>query len=160
MNRKIPFEKIQPCLLDRLSDDSPQKSDESKNDRTISISKYRESVLRDIVWLLNTAKHTDFEDFSRLEYVDSSGLNYGVAHSCGLGLNGDSIALMERNIKRAIEKYEPRLNRRSLKVSFVKTHSKSVKLGFTIEGEMWANPVPERFFVNTKVDMETGEFSL
>ena len=38
-----PTERIQPCLLDRLTDDEPEKKHESRNARVISPSRYRDA---------------------------------------------------------------------------------------------------------------------
>jgi type VI secretion system protein ImpF len=54
MAEPIPPELLQPCLLDRLTDDDPARSEESRRERVISYKKYREGVLRDLEWLLNT----------------------------------------------------------------------------------------------------------
>ena len=52
-------ERIQPCLLDRLTDENPEAVKESRNERVISVKRYREGVLRDLIWLLNAKAHTD-----------------------------------------------------------------------------------------------------
>src|SRR5262245_12461227 len=54
MAEQTPPELLQPCLLDRLTDDEPQRKLESRRERVISYKKYREGVLRDLEWLLNT----------------------------------------------------------------------------------------------------------
>ena len=33
-------------------------------------------------------------------------------------------------------------------------------MGLSIEGEMWAQPVPERLFLKTDIDLETGEVAI
>jgi len=50
-----PLEKLQPCLLDRLTDDEPRKQEESRSQRVISHQKYRRGVLRDLEWLFNSS---------------------------------------------------------------------------------------------------------
>ena len=47
-------ERLQPCLLDRLTDDEPEKSTESRDRRVFSLRQLRQAVLRDLSWLLNT----------------------------------------------------------------------------------------------------------
>ena len=42
------IEKLQPCLLDRLTDDEPGKKEESRSQRVISHQKYKRGVLRDL----------------------------------------------------------------------------------------------------------------
>ena len=51
------IEKLQPCLLDRLTDDEPQNQQESRTQRVISLQRYRQDVLRDLLWLFNASAH-------------------------------------------------------------------------------------------------------
>ncbi|MEJ2426173.1 MAG: type VI secretion system baseplate subunit TssE, partial [Candidatus Thiodiazotropha sp.] len=44
---------LHPSLLDRLTDDEPEKSKESQDKRVMSMRRVRQSVLRDLSWLLN-----------------------------------------------------------------------------------------------------------
>ena len=48
MAELTPLEKLQPCLLDRLTDDEPQKGEESRMQRVISAQRYRRGVLSDL----------------------------------------------------------------------------------------------------------------
>ncbi len=64
MAEPIPPELLQPCLLDRLTDDEPARTEESRRERVVSYKKYRDGVLRDLEWLLNT------EGFVRPESMD------------------------------------------------------------------------------------------
>ena len=45
---------ILPSLFDRLTDNEPRKSKETLEDQLISLTKYRQSILRDLLYLLNT----------------------------------------------------------------------------------------------------------
>ena len=47
--------RLQPSLLDRLTDDEPHKSVESNDKRVLNKSQLRQCVLRDLAWLLNTS---------------------------------------------------------------------------------------------------------
>src|SRR5262245_57623150 len=58
----VPIERLQPCLLDRLTDDEPHKKEESRNARAISHQKYRRGVLRDLEWLFNTSAYLNVPD--------------------------------------------------------------------------------------------------
>jgi type VI secretion system protein ImpF len=49
----FPKERLQPSLLDRLSDDEPYKKMESREKRVLSFQKLKLSVVRDLEWLLN-----------------------------------------------------------------------------------------------------------
>ncbi len=60
----LPQDRLQPALLDRLTDDEPDKKQEPREARVLSKSRLRQSVLRDLAWLFNA---------TRLEAVDRSG---------------------------------------------------------------------------------------
>jgi type VI secretion system protein ImpF len=33
-------------------------------------------------------------------------------------------------------------------------------VSFELYGELWANPIPEKLFIKTKIDLETGQCNL
>ena len=66
MPELIVVEKLQPCLLDRLTDDDPKNSLESRDRRVISLQRYRQGVLRDLQWLFNASAHLRQEGGSSL----------------------------------------------------------------------------------------------
>jgi len=70
MAELTPLEKLQPCLLDRLTDDEPNISEESRNQRVISVQRYRRGVLRDLEWLFNTSAHLDEEGREKFRLSD------------------------------------------------------------------------------------------
>ena len=153
------MEKIQPCLLDRLTDHAPEKKEESSYERVMSISRYRDGVLRDLRWLLSASRHSDEEDLQSYPALRSSTLNYGVRSLCGRLSNSTSGGVLEREITAAIEMFEPRIAPESLVVEMkedTSTRSKN-ELVIEIRGDLWARPMPEEFLIKTKIDLETGE---
>ena len=59
-----PQDRLQPALLDRLTDDEPDKKQEPREQRVMSKRRLRQAVLRDLAWLFNA---------TRLEAGDRSG---------------------------------------------------------------------------------------
>src|SRR5262249_39227931 len=57
-------ERLQPALLDRLTDDEPEKLMESREQRVISLAKLRQCILRDLSWLLNAVRLDATQDLS------------------------------------------------------------------------------------------------
>lgn len=162
MAELVVMDKIQPCLLDRLTDFHPDKKEEASYDRVVSISRYRDGVLRDLRWLLSASRHEDQEDLQQYDQVQTSTLNYGIR--CLNGRMAESVGggELERDILRAIELYEPRISRDTLEVELKESDDKSAKNQMVIEirGDLWARPMPEEFMVKTKLDLETGEFKV
>ncbi len=155
-----PFEKLQPCLLDRLTDDDPRNSQESRSQRVISASRYRRGVLRDLEWLLNASAHLPGEggDQWRLENfpeAERSVINFGTRQLSGMFAT--NMHELERHLIEALQIFEPRIIGQS--VTIHASIERNV-IGIEIRGELWANPMPEQLFVKTSIDLETGQCSL
>jgi type VI secretion system protein ImpF len=152
-------ERLQPCLLDRLTDDDPENKQEARDRRVIPLKRLKEYVLRDLAWLLNTQNFTATEDLTPYPFVRTSVLNYGVPDLTGRTLSGINLAELERLLRDAIGEFEPRLLRRSLKLRLVNNPDQMNHnaLTFEISGELWAQPVPLEIFLKTELDLEIGE---
>jgi type VI secretion system protein ImpF len=151
-------ERLQPSLLDRLTDDEPDQTNESRERRVLSVSRLREAVLRDLSWLLNTTHLAAVEDLSTFSFVEKSVLNFGMPELTGTSLAGlDSIAL-EQRVKECVQNFEPRLRRQSVEVRVTRmaeeTHHRSLE--FEIVGELLAKPMPVQLFLKTEIDLERG----
>ena len=81
-----PFERLQPCLFDRLMDEDVQNKQEGRAARVISLSDYRTAVLRDLSWLLNCSNHVKSEGLDEFPHVESSVFNFGKPTLSGLGI--------------------------------------------------------------------------
>jgi type VI secretion system protein ImpF len=55
MAESIAQDRIQPSLLDRLTDDDPGNPKETRDQRFFSANRLRQAVLRDLSWLLNAS---------------------------------------------------------------------------------------------------------
>ena len=154
MAELAPRERLQPSLLDRLTDDEPESSVESRERRVLSLRTLRESVLRDLAWLLNTTNLLSVTDHARLPYVANSVLNYGMPDISGISVAGMNLTDLERGIRQAIWDFEPRLIRGSVSVKAVPAESDRNTIMFEIEGDMWAQPYPERLYLKTELDVD------
>src|SRR3954469_23429325 len=138
------IEKLQPCLLDRLTDDDPKNGQESRAQRVVSIQRYRQGVLRDLQWLFNASAHLAYEGSSRFnlrEYSEAfrSVINFGTRHL--FGVMTPSMRELERQLTEALYTFEPRILRNSLRV---RSKVEGNLIVLTVEGELWANPLPEQ----------------
>ena len=104
-------ERLQPALLDRLTDLEPDKTVESRQHRVISLEKLRECVLRDLGWLLNTGNLSQLEDLGDYPDVAPSVLNYGTPDLSGRIITLAQIAEVEQSVRQAIWDFEPRILR-------------------------------------------------
>ena len=162
MAELTPQERLQPSLLDRLVDDEPDKKLESRERRILSLKKLRECVMRDLAWLLNSGNLGETEDLTDYPEVMRSVLNFGMPDLTGRTASGIDTGEIERILRQAIWDFEPRILRNTVKVKVVggKDEMGHNALGFDIEGELWAQPVPLRLFLRTELDLETGDVTV
>jgi type VI secretion system protein ImpF len=160
MAELAPRERLQPSLLDRLTDDEPGQAVEARERRVMSMRSLRDGVLRDLAWLLNTTNLTSVSEQFRLPHVASSVLNYGMPDMSGASLAGMNTTDLERAIRQAIWDFEPRLIRSSVSVKALPTSDSITKITFEIEADMWAQPYPERLFIKTELDLDQAHISL
>ena len=162
MPELMPFERLLPCLLDRLTDEEPGQAKEGRDARVVSIRRYIEGVRRDLDWLLNAVAHAPDEPIGQFDEAARSVLNYGIPSLCGMTASAFEPAEVSQRIQRAILAFEPRILRSGLAVR-VLTDTDSMEgnaASLEIDGRLWARPAPEPFYVKTQVDLETGHWEL
>lgn len=153
-------ERLQPSLLDRLTDDEPGKAEESREKRVISATRLRDCVTRDISWLLNCVNLGTGVELDDYPEVARSVVNFGIPDLTGAALSGINRDLLQRKVREAVLAFEPRLTGNTLRVT-VNAHDSRMDrqaLVFKIESEMWAQPIPLNLYLKTEVDLETGKF--
>ncbi|NRR31430.1 type VI secretion system baseplate subunit TssE [Oxalobacteraceae bacterium] len=160
MAELAPRERLQPSLLDRLTDEEPEKAIESRERRVLSVRTLRESVLRDLAWLLNTTNLFSVTDDGGLPHLSNCVVNYGMPDISGISISGLNLSDLERGIRQAIWDFEPRLLRASVTVKAVSSEAEQNKIMFEIEGDMWAQPYPERLYLKTELDLDRAAIRL
>lgn len=153
------YKRINPCLLDRLQDDDVASKVESRSARVLSVQTYRSGVLRDLSWLFSTSAHLPVEgtrpgtEFRIADFpeVERSVLNFGIRHL--FGLTAPDMAALEESLYQAICIFEPRIIKETLSVRAIMENQ---IVTFEIAGDLWANPIPEKLFIKTKIDIEAG----
>jgi type VI secretion system protein ImpF len=161
MADKTLSERLQPSLLDRLTDDAPEDRLESRDQRVIDIRRLREIVQRDLSWLLNTANNEDWIDPDRFPHAARSVINYGVETVSGEFSTEARAEKIRLSIARAIEAFEPRIRRGTTRVEMRTDNvARRVTINYDIRSEMWAEPIPVELFLRSSVDVTTGEVTL
>lgn len=155
-------ERLQPSLLDRLTDEAPEDCDESRESRVLSLQRLRECVLRDLSWLLNTENAEPVLDLDAYPAVLTSVINYGIPTVAGLTASGLDLKKLEAQVRDSIIAYEPRILEKDLRVTaYYSDELMSRKtLMFEIDGELWAQPVPLRMYLRTELDLDTGKVTI
>lgn len=155
-------ERLQPSLLDRLTDDEPDKREESREKRVLSMTKIRQSVLRDLSWLLNTANFEAVQDLAKYPQVKRSVLNYGMSDLAGKVVSNIDVMEMENTLKQAILSFEPRILRKTLRLRVTASDEPMDKnaLVFEIQGDLWAQPLPEPLYLKTVIDLDMNQVNI
>lgn len=153
-------DRLQPALLDRLTDHAPHSKVEADDARVMNKSQIRAAVLRDLSWLLNAVQPLGALVAERHPEAALSVLNFGLPPMSGQMASKVDVNLLERTIKDAIVRFEPRVMEGSLQVRALRatgvldTHN---VIEFEIRGYLWAQPVALEMLLRTQVDLEGGQ---
>jgi type VI secretion system protein ImpF len=125
----------------------------------ISLKRYRDGVLRDLRWLLNSSAHLEEEDLNEFGEVRRSVLNFGTRDWCGRLASSLDVVAVEHELIEAIKLFEPRIIGSTLSVKAVGETEKFGPnvMAFEIRGELWASPFPEQLYIKTQIDLDTGQ---
>ena len=100
--QRTPEEQLQPALLDRLTDEEPDKKLEPRRERVMSKRRMRDAVLRDLAWLFNTTRLDPDMDPVTLPYARRSVINFGLPALSGQTASSIELTDLERAIRQAI----------------------------------------------------------
>ncbi|WKU19519.1 type VI secretion system baseplate subunit TssE [Advenella alkanexedens] len=161
--RKGEKDRLQPALLDRLTDDSPDKRQELPDHGMMNYEALRKAVLRDLRWVLNTTSLEADHDLGGWPHVKNSTLNFGVGALAGKSMSEIDWANVEESVTASIMSFEPRILPDSLEVSCI-TEMNVLEhhnvLSLLIRGKLWCNPYPREFMFRTDIDLESGHMDL
>jgi type VI secretion system protein ImpF len=151
-------DRLQPSLLDRLTDDARERKEESRDGRVLSMRRIRQCVIRDIETLFNCPAPSEDQEYADFPEVANSVVNYGIPGLAGTYASNLDLDVLERRVRQAIWDFEPRLSRSSVKV---RAHGDTDEFGvtalaFSIDAELWSYPQPERISLIAKVAHESG----
>src|SRR3954467_2594069 len=155
MAEALSRDRLSPSLLDRLIDDEPGRATEARENRSATLQRLRENVLRDLNWLFNATQSS--EDFAGDPLLAGSVINYGLPPLAGRPASQYDLAELSRVLREVILRFEPRILAHTLKVRAERVRGDSHNvLGFRIEGQLWSQPIPLEIFMRTEIDLESG----
>lgn len=159
MAELTPKERLQPSLLDRLTDNEPDRQTESRDLRVLSPQRLRESVKRDLTWLFNAVNLTPVHDFEGLSEAERSTVNYGLPDLSGKTSASIHAPTLEKLIRKAIWEFEPRLLKSRVRVKLMQDRKEfgPNAICVAIEADLWSQPLPLRLLLRTDLNLETGE---
>jgi len=154
---------LQPALLDRLTDHDPGRKVEGRDERVLSRTQLRASVLRDLSWLFNSTNLASTLDLTDHPLAAQSTLNFGLTPLAGSPVASLDLHEVERILKEAILRFEPRILPGSLTVRGIAAEDPMGHhnvISFEITGELWAQPYPLDLLLKTDMDLESGEIRI
>ena len=160
MAELLPQDRLQPSLLDRLTDDEPDKRAEPPERRVLTLARLRECTLRDLNWLFNATQMATAQALEHYPHVSGSVVNYGLPAFSGTTASGIDVRAMETALRQAILDFELRLFAHSVWVCVRLIENEENihnRLSFDIECQLWAQPAPIVLLLHFDVDLENGQ---
>lgn len=153
-------ERLQPALLDRLTDENPKASQDADVRRGMTKAQLRSAVLRDLSWLLNAVQPLLSHEAEACPLAARSVLNFGMPPLAGQLASKIDMPGLTQALREVILHFEPRILEHSLEVKpvedqfFLDAHN---VIEFEIRGLLWAQPVPLELLLRTQLDLEAGQ---
>jgi len=150
---------VQQPLLDRLTDRDPMSATEARMTRAQSVSEFKQSVRRDVEWLLNTRRIPEPAPDSLSELQDSH-YDYGLPDITSLSADSPEVRMqLARRIEEAVTLFEPRLA--DVKISVTDAGEGGTRqLRFLLEGMLRMEPNPEQVAFDTILDTTNCNFEV
>ena len=163
---------LDPTLFDKLVadheiagvrgeeiDDMEERRDAMRFYSVPQIERFTESALRstvrrELAWLLNTTNLGAVVDLEPYPHVQTSVLNYGVPDLAGKALSNRLVLQRAKDIRNAIQAFEPRIDKSSLEVTVSEQVEKENAITFVIEADVTSavRAIPVRFHTDVEVD--------
>jgi type VI secretion system protein ImpF len=150
--------RISPSILDRLIDDEPEVTREPPISRMKSLRQLKQSVRRDLEWLLNTRKLVE-EIPDDLKEVQKSVVAFGLPDFTSANVNSPADQThIRRMVLAAIETFEPLLKDVGVIIEPGREFERS--LHFRIEANLQVDPAPEPITFDTTLLPFSAEFKV
>jgi type VI secretion system protein ImpF len=153
-------DRLQPALLDRLTNDAPSNGNEADERRVMNKVELRRAVIRDLGWLFNATQPLLAREATAYPVVAASVLNFGLPALAGQVASKVDVSQLERTIRKAIVDFEPRIVAETISVHAIEAEdvlSTHNVIEFEIRGLLWAQPVPLELLLRTQLDLEAGK---
>jgi len=159
-----------PNLFNRLCDNSPFDTFEHPSAYTLTSDGLLDEIRRDLAYLFNATSLGELIDASACPLVAASCINFGMPPLAG---GTQDWALIGHNINQAINRYEPRLIKDSVRLqlptgpSAAQGGSRKMSLSaashlrhFEIHAQLAGQPYPVAFTVQSAVDFATHRLTV
>jgi type VI secretion system protein ImpF len=150
---------VQQSLLDRLIDRDPQSGGDPATSWAQSLKELKDSVRRDLEWLLNTRRIVAPAPEAFVELRDSV-YHYGLPDISSLSAEApDTRQRLMRQVEETIGRFEPRLS--NVRVTPVKPEEGEARqVHFLVEALLEMEPSPEQVVFDTVLEMASCKFEV
>lgn len=157
MSRTDNEVRVTTSVLDRLIDYEPEISRESLASRSKNLRQLKQSVRRDLEWLLNTRQVARVPE--NLKEANNSVATFGLPDFTILNIDSaDDQKLIKQEIEEAIKRFEQRLE--GVIVSVEPVRSTDRVLRFRIDARLKVDPAPEPITFDTVLQLGSGEYQV
>lgn len=148
--------RITPSVLDRLLDDRPEETREAPASRQTSLRLLKQSVRRDLEWLLNTRLDPGAPAEEGTEVARSLAA-FGLPDFSTRDVRGGmDQEQLRRTIEESVAKFEPRLEAVQVTLETLSAVDRTVR--FRIEARLRVEPVPEPVTFDSVLQLANLEF--
>ena len=156
-------DRLQPALLDRLTDNEPEARTERGEAVFVNERRLRSALLRDLGWLLNATNASQSLDPTSLHHAKRSVVNYGIPPLAGQLFSELDWKDIQGALRTAILTFEPRILADTLVVDVLPsfdTLNHHNTLQFEIRCHFWSLPYPLELLLKSSLDLESGQVVL
>lgn len=160
MDERTMRERLQPSLLDRLTDDEPGQVQEPRERRVLGMRALRRALLRDLGWLFNATGLEAVQSLDGHPLAARSVINFGFPDLSGKTASGIDVEEVALRLRQAIWDFEPRILRDSVQVQAwtgAAAGGAPNQMLFEVHGQLWGQPLPERLYLKTELNLESGQ---
>ena len=147
---------VTTSVLDRLLDFEPEITREPIASRSKSLRQFKQSIQRDLEWLLNTRQIAGGLPVE-LKETNNSVAAFGLPDFTALSIdNADDQKFIKREIEESIKRFEQRLE--GVVVSIEPVRATERLLRFRIDARLKIDPAPEPITFDTVLQLGSGEY--
>jgi type VI secretion system protein ImpF len=146
---------VTQSVLDRLIS---SQNEEWSMTRAQSLRLFKDSLKRDLEWLLNT-RRPPIENLRDYELASTSVLNYGLPDMSAMSVfsSEDQFTLLAA-LQECLRNYEPRISGLRVYLEGAEVGSRSIR--FRIEGMLRIDHAPEEVNFDTVLEVGRGEYQV
>ena len=145
------LDRLSDCPVDSIADSTLLRGEHPELDLA-------EGIKRDLEWLLNSTSYSSIKDLSPWKHVEKSIFNFGVHIAAGKLLTNADAPQIEKAVRLAICRFEPRVRQDTLTVKAYAEEINPHRLSITIEidGDYMGAGEWRALSMKLSMDSETG----